>query len=725
MRNRKIHQRRGITLLFVVSMIVLFLLMGTTFVVVSNNYLRASRKRARIDIHTIDSSANLDHAFYDVVRGPSLENQTSPLRGHDLLSDMYGYGFKAFVNDAASPAYVANSDNQFIEFVVAARKTTDPNYDAAMDLNQAFELLNPDAMMPNDLTAIDGIYNGLVLSFVSGPLNGISTRIASYTVDSMTGDHYFTIPAMDWKDTVGILNPLTLVDSEIIVNGREFSGTGAGGFSGGALGMPALNPNRVGEPLANLRNNYLDSPRSPNESYDAADFQNMFLAGKRDDGTPIMSFHRQQLEPAMILPGTGPDHFPVSDRNPGMFAALVAMGDPVMVDTDNDSILDATWIDTGMPVQSNGEGLYYKPLVAYQIIDLDGRLNLNTHGNLTQIDPAGNNYIDGSSPVTTLGGTLTNTLPRGSGMGPPEVSLLGVFTPMQLNDLFASRYGADGVPGDGGFLGRSRAKLFGHPFDFVNWSSDAHGTVGNLYASSPMDLHGRFAIVTPAEALVAAGNSKDDFRDRNFANFPNAMPVIDMLSSTFPGREFSISPYEMSFAPSPFRDLNDNPFEALEIEKVLRPSDVDSNLLPARLWEIPGADDNVRRMFWAANRDLVTTDSFEVPTTYDGLIARAIARFGLSNLALKQLIAERSLAPEMLKGLKFDVNRPFGNGYDDNGDGVVDDFDEASSEFNSDQGGIPMDLNNDGIANNPEDALAKEDFARQLYVLDVAGLRSS
>ena len=145
---------------------------------------------------------------------------------------MYGYGFKAFVNDAASPAYVADSNNQFIEFVVAARKTTDPNYDAAMDVNQAFELLNPDAMMPNDLIAIDGIYNGLVLSFVSGPLNGISTRIASYTVDSMTGDHYFTIPAMDWKDTFEVLDPATLVNSEIIVNGREFSGTGAGGFSG-------------------------------------------------------------------------------------------------------------------------------------------------------------------------------------------------------------------------------------------------------------------------------------------------------------------------------------------------------------------------------------------------------------------------------------------------------------------------------------------------------------
>ena len=37
--------RRGVTLLFVISMIVLFLLMGTTFVVVSNDYLRASRRR--------------------------------------------------------------------------------------------------------------------------------------------------------------------------------------------------------------------------------------------------------------------------------------------------------------------------------------------------------------------------------------------------------------------------------------------------------------------------------------------------------------------------------------------------------------------------------------------------------------------------------------------------------------------------------------------------------
>ena len=77
MQNRRFQNRRGITLLFVVSMIVLFLLMGTTFVVVSNDYLTASRKRALKDRHTIDGAAFVQRAFYDIVRGPELTNTTS------------------------------------------------------------------------------------------------------------------------------------------------------------------------------------------------------------------------------------------------------------------------------------------------------------------------------------------------------------------------------------------------------------------------------------------------------------------------------------------------------------------------------------------------------------------------------------------------------------------------------------------------------------------------
>lgn len=755
MRNRKFHQRRGITLLFVVSMIVLFLLMGTTFVVVSNSYLRASKKRARIDIHMIDSSAHLDRALYDLIRGPELTNSTSPLRGHDLLSDQYGYGFKAYVNNEVAPAYASNSSNQFIEFVIASRKTTDPSYDSMNDVNQAFELLEPD-MPASDLSESQGIYNGLVLTFVSGPLNGRSTRIYSYTIDS--GNHFFTVPAMGWKDSSGVLSLASLVDSEVVVNGREFSGTGAGGFTSAAgLEMESLEPNRRGESLDELRDNYFNtaistsgySSRSPNEPYDAADFQNMFLAGKDDGGGRIMSFHRDQLGDQTV-PGTGPKHLPVSERNPGMFAALTNAGGPLMVDTDNDSELDATWIDIGIPVQSNGEGLYYKPLVAYQVLDLDGRLNLNAHGNLTHVDPTTNNYyIDATSPVSMLGGKMTNTLPRGSGMGPPEVSLSGIFDNTQLADLFAARYGSDGLPGTGGVVAKSQAKLFGHPFDIVDWLNDDYGTVGNLFASSPMDLHGRFAIGTPQSASVqlslSTGKTADNFRDLNFNRFSNALPVIDMFSSNWNGAEFANSPYAMSFAPPPFYDSSDAPFGALELEKVFRSSDVDSNLLPARLWDIPGANENERQMFWTANRDLVTTDSFEIPTTYDSV--RAIVRIKLAgemglNLADEAeaamvdtradlLVSQNLFAPESLRGLKLDVNRPFGNGFDDNGgtvsggnaddDTVVDNPGEEPFERNVDQERIasvqiPMDLNNDGTR-DANDVNARIEFAKQLYIL--------
>ena len=39
------------------------------------------------------------------------------------------------------------------------------------------------------------------------------------------------------------------------------------------------------------------------------------------------------------------------------------------------------------------------------------------------------------------------------------------------------------------------------------------------------------------------------------------------------------------------------------------------------------------------------------------------------------------LAPEVIAGLRMDLNRPFGNGKDDNGDGVVDDSLEAGEPF--------------------------------------------
>ena len=67
----------------------------------------------------------------------------------------------------------------------------------------------------------------------------------------------------------------------------------------------------------------------------------------------------------------------------------------------------------------------FKPLVAYKVVDLDGRLNLNAHGSLVQ---AKDDYF--------ISQQIHNSdLPRGQGYGPPEISFAGIV----FNDDLKSR----------------------------------------------------------------------------------------------------------------------------------------------------------------------------------------------------------------------------------------------------------------------------------------------
>jgi hypothetical protein len=59
------------------------------------------------------------------------------------------------------------------------------------------------------------------------------------------------------------------------------------------------------------------------------------------------------------------------------------------------------------------------------------------------------------------------------------------------------------------------------------------------------------------------------------------------------------------------------------------------------------------------------------------------------------------LAPEVLAGKRMDLNRPFGNGKDDNGDGVVDDPLEAGEPFLDINGNGKMDYNTSGVPIEP------------------------
>ncbi len=729
--NRR-SNRQGITLLFVVSMIVLFLLMGSAFMIVSNDYYKASRNRGKKHNFSVDRTALVHQAFYELIRGPELSNTASPLRAQDILSDMYGYGFKARVNgvpiDAMIPGTNLSAAGHFIEL-----ELKDPNDNTP---NKVLNLLTEHRPT---LPSASGFFNGRVISFVSGPAKGVSTRIIDYRVDG--GGHKFIVqlPNRLERGTFGLG---ALENSTVIINGLAFGGTGAGAYDEGAgpataaLSALALEPNRIGESRAELFGgdgataagaaylSYRESDSSfndsgnltgPNESYDGPDYQNMYLSGRDQAGNLIASFHRPSLDSMFRNdPNAFRHRFSAFDLNAsGSFE--------LEVDTDLDGQVDSFWMDIGLPIQTTPEGLRYKPLVAYRIVDQDGLVNLNVAGNLGDLINNTNNV-------------------RGQGYGPAELAVNvdgNPFLPdadyrniLQGNTALGlpGRYGVgvDNAPGTGDEApgGEDRdawsfEKLFGYP-------TSIDSGVGGFFASAGHDISGRLGVVRPTVS---------PFTELNLAQIPNgynsALPELDFTN--FRNSDTMLnSPYEANFAPNYLRgwegDDDDELFTPLELERMIRINDVDSNLLPGRLVALaPGvATDTTRRAS-------ITTESYEVPMAPGFVLNNNGMRFSLNALLRARLngggnadlvngnaaqddLVREYLSRELLVGMKMDVNRVFGNGRDDDNNGVVDDPGETNESNIEQRGNPPMDLDNDYQAGNNEQ-LARYKFAKQLYIL--------
>ena len=738
MRNKKLRaplrrNRRGITLLFVISMIVLFLLMGTTFVIVSNNFFRDSRKRSIREVHQTDAKALLERGFYDLVRGPDPNNMNSPLRTHEILADQYGYtGFKGTVTAAVSSmipetlsfATPINSDDHLVDIQISTTGATAPT--------------NIFTGGAHTLSNIEGEYNGQVFSFLDGQLAGTSTRIHDYRIVFSGGVptewHFMVVaprsrPGADWSALIG---------NEILVNGRDFAGTGAGTLTAGttegvaALGENAMQPNRVGETLAVIDAGYLGGTAQPNESYDFPDDQNMFLSGFDSTGAVLPSFYRdwstRYFGTRQPFIGAAPQRHMFTAFNvlPEPIDSTVgATGPPVWtVDTDNDGQSDALWMDIGLSVQSAGNGIYYKPLYAFRVVDLDSCINLNTAGNRPDM-------------IRVVNGTPSPTLP-GLGFGPADVSLETFLTAGDYENIIEGdngtillpsgnlpgpmpgRYGlgADGIADSGDeFPGAaaqdtwSTKKLFGMP--------QGTATVGRHFQTSPLDIRGRFSISVPDNATTGP-SFVEAYTDPNFA-FNISLPSIDVSPAlAVPLNDSSFNnPYEASFSVNVGLQEtgdDDTPFIASELERVFRPNDIDSEMLDLRLSTFLQA--TLTADF--TKRQMVTTDSFEVPVCSNWFIGAA-SRTATPLTALD--VDLRNLLPiDVWRGRKMNLNRPFGNGLDDNGDLVIDDPQETG-QVNSQDLRDPtrvMDLNNDFQIGAANDQLARHRYATRLYILMLA-----
>ncbi|QDV72152.1 hypothetical protein [Botrimarina mediterranea] len=296
-RGRGRAERRGVLLLVVLSMLVLFLLLGTTFLLTSGQYRTASKIVEKAHRTTFQPADLLERALMQLVRDTN--NSSSVIRYHSLLRDMYGVdGFvgRVMVDPrqytggnttpgmpaVISPRYagvdiVANGGRgstmgQVVEFYVVDMEPENPTTvgSTLADDNAVGLVLDSNGLpVEHQLATTDGYYEGCLLTMLSGPCRGQTVRVLDYdyfgetTVSNfrrrMARFRVLTPQRVDGKPlsiaagnvlsdfiqntnarTIGTPpQPLTGIGHSFIVNGRPFSGAGVGL---NPLAMSSANP---------------------------------------------------------------------------------------------------------------------------------------------------------------------------------------------------------------------------------------------------------------------------------------------------------------------------------------------------------------------------------------------------------------------------------------------------------------------------------------------------
>lgn len=288
--------RRGVLLLVVLSMLVLFMLVGTAFLMSSNQSRVAMKKVALQDRLGNYATRLLDRAVFQIVR--DTDNPSSVIRYHSLLRDLYGTdGFQgvvykpgtvdltllrgqaprfagAIADDTATAVRedLGPTNGQFIDIYVLTKPYTPIDYSTRynglanpLDLRCVLKLeRNPyGELQPYPLPLTKGYFNGCLLTMTSGPASGQSTRILDYEYmgeltaavpNKFTAERLFRFRVMAIQRTDGqSLQPdpsaaakarspelADLAAQSFVVNGRAFSGTGVGYNPLAATGQPRL-----------------------------------------------------------------------------------------------------------------------------------------------------------------------------------------------------------------------------------------------------------------------------------------------------------------------------------------------------------------------------------------------------------------------------------------------------------------------------------------------------
>ena len=379
------------------------------------------------------------------------------------------------------------------------------------------------------------------------------------------------------------------------------------------------------------------------------------------------------------------------------------------VDNDGDGVADSIWVDLGMPVRAAKDGKLYKPLFAILCVDMDGRLNLNAHGSLAQTStgyyqsptlPSGVSYAGGSAPANNH---------RGEGYGPADINLNSIL-PIAPTNLYQQLLSGNTLIGIEGRYGQRQLPGIDHRDSLSANKWFNYDIFGNNYG----DNYWNFSNANNAGAY---GSPPDPFGVGIIGLDPAGRPLYVNM-----GGSIADNPYQIDLGLKAARGLINsnptgtyqinNPFSVNELERILRPFDRDSANLPGRLSGLAPS--------LIQNRHAVTTESWDlpVPAVHQSLVDNLINDKGVPANQVPNL-----LPPEILAGLKMNLNRPFGDGRDSaiGGNGVVDEpgepFDQLQLILQS--GAAPSTLTGsfDPSGTVSDSLAARQLQARHLYIL--------
>lgn len=456
-RQHSSLRRRGVVLVVILGMLGLLALIGVTFATFSGQAKVNARNFSQAQ-NFPDSSEVMDFALSQLIDDTA--NPQSAIRGHSLKRDMYG-------NDAWYNGYLAsrpdhglmgpNNDSLFYmtgpvddpngsglwviqtnipandpafygyNFTRWSMRVTRNNVPA---VTQTFEILKDDPSGNLSAYRIFYVAPPPPSPPTSSPYTDTTTVLERPDNGNKTG------PAFPSTAGTYDTNVTFTLDGRYLYAfngpGMESWGVAAGlgqGVSryanfrvnGGLLGKQTNTDAPVygtPDPIPGAPTPPYQMGISMDEDYDACDLENWFLALQSADGQVIIpSFHRPGILTATDWTNTGAagtvsmskilrpravDH----NHNITSFRDLTPNADGTIdydVDNDGDGKTDSVWLDLGYPAKRDPEGHLFKPLFAFLIIGLNGRLPLNTAGNLALRNLVGVNLWDhaahlGNSP---------------------------------------------------------------------------------------------------------------------------------------------------------------------------------------------------------------------------------------------------------------------------------------------------------------------------------------